>query len=254
MKLDASTALAQVPVGLRTELLTEFAKITRNYREARWEAQNLDGGRLCEVAYTILDGYTSGGNYAARASKPRSFETACKALENRSGYPDSARMTIPRVLFALYEIRNRRGVGHVGGDVNANHMDAEFVLAAAKWVVAELVRLFHNVDIISATDVVDALVDRTLPIIWEVNGVRRVLDPSLPLKDQTLLLLYADPSPIGEKDLATCLEQYRLANFRRVLSGLHKSRMAEWNKTTGLVTLAPPGRKEVEDRLLKTPA
>ena len=251
MKLDASTALGQLPVGLRTELLTEFQKITQNYRERHWEAQNLDGGRLCEVAYSILDGYTSGGNYAARASKPSNFGTACRALESRTGYPDSARMTIPRVLFALYEIRNRRGVGHVGGDVNANHMDAEFVLAAAKWVVAELVRLFHSTDIQTATDVVDALMDRTMPVIWEVDGVKRVLDTGLSLADQTVLLLYADPSPIGEKDLATYLEQDRLANYRRVLDRLHKARMIEWNKATGMVILSPLGRKDVEDRLLK---
>lgn len=252
MKLDATSALGQLPSGLRTELLAEFEKITRNYRERRWEAQNLDGGRLCEIAYTILDGYTSGGTYAAKASKPRSFEAACKGLENRTSYPDSARITIPRVLFALYEIRNRRGVGHVGGDVDANHMDAEFVLAAAKWVVAELIRLFHNVDVTTATDIVDALVERTIPVIWEVDGIKRVLDTARPLKDQTLLLLYADAGPIREKDLATYLEQGRIANYRRVLDGLHKNRMVEWNKTTGLVTLAPPGSKEVEDRLLKT--
>ena len=64
------------------------------------------------------------------------------------------------MLFALYEIRNSRGVGHVGGDVDANHMDAEFVLSAAKWVVAELVRLFHSTDVNIATEVVDALVDK----------------------------------------------------------------------------------------------
>ena len=160
-------------------------------------------------------------------------------------------MTVPRVLFALYEIRNRRGVGHVGGDVDANHMDAEFVLAAAKWVVAELVRLFHNTDIRTATQVVDALVDRTVPVIWEVEGVKRVLDTRLPLADQTLLLLYADPGPISEKDLAKCLEQHLLTNYRRVLDRLHKARMAEWSKVTGMVTLSPLGRKDVEGRLLK---
>jgi hypothetical protein len=251
VKLDASTALGQLPTGLRAELLAEFGKITQNYRERRWEPQNLDGGRLCEVAYTILDGYTSGDNYAAKASKPRNFEAACKALENRTSYPDSARLTIPRVLVALYEIRNRRGVGHVGGDVDANHMDAEFVLAAAKWVVAELIRLFHNTDVQTATEVVDALVDRTLPVIWEVDGVKRVLDTTLRLADQTLLLLYAEPSPISDRDLAKYLEQDRLSDYRRVLTRLHKARMVEWNKATGMVTLGPPGRQDVEDRLLK---
>jgi hypothetical protein len=251
MALDASTALGQLPSGLRSELLVEFGKIVQNYREHRWEAQNLDGGRLCEVAYSILDGYTSRAAYAAKASKPRNFEAACKALENRTGYPDSARITIPRVLFALYEIRNRRGVGHVGGDVDANHMDAEFVLAAAKWIVAELIRLFHSTDVKTATEVVDALVDRSIPIIWEVDGMKRVLKPSLALADQTLLLLYADPSPISDKLLAEFLEQDRLANYRRVLDRLHKARMVEWDRTTGMVTLGPLGRRDVEDRLLK---
>jgi hypothetical protein len=249
--LDASTALGHLPTGLRTELLAEFAKITQNYRERRWEPQNLDGGRLSEVVYTILDGYTSGGSYAAKASKSANFGAACKALENRTGYPDSARLTIPRVLVALYEIRNRRGVGHVGGDVDANHMDAEFVLAAAKWVVAELIRLFHNTDIQTATEVVDALVDRTLPVIWEVDGVKRVLDPAIPLQGKTLLLLYADSSPVSDRDLAKYLEQERLANYRRVLDILHKMRMVEWNKTTGMVTLSPSGRSHVENVYLK---
>jgi hypothetical protein len=140
-----------------------------------WEAAELDGGRLCEVVYTILDGFTSGGTYAATASKPSNFGFACKTLEARTG-PESARLTIPRMLTALYHARNHRGVGHVGGDVSANHMDSEVVLAMSKWIVAELVRLFHDTEVKTATDVVDALMDRTQPVIWEVDGVKRILD------------------------------------------------------------------------------
>jgi hypothetical protein len=172
-------------------------------------------------------------------------------LENRTSYQESARLTIPRVLVALHDVRNRRGVGHVGGDVSANHMDAELVLAMSKWIVAELVRLFHDTDVKTATDVVSALTDRTLPVIWEVEGVKRILDTSLPLADQTLLLLYAEPGSLSDKNLAKYLEQDRLANYRRVLDRLHKARAIEWNKATGMVTLSPRGRDEVEDRLLK---
>jgi hypothetical protein len=249
--INASQALGLLPQGLRSELLAEFSKITRNYRECRWEAAELDGGRLCEVGYTILDGYTRGGAYAATASKPGNFPMSCRALETRSGYPDSARLTIPKILVALYDVRNRRGVGHVGGDVDANHMDAELVLAMSKWIVAELVRLFHSIDLKAATDVVDALVDRTLPVIWEVDGFKRVLNTSLSLTDQTLLLLSAEADAISDKDLAKYLEQERLGNYRRVLDRLHKARAIEWNKVTGMVTLSPAGREDVEDRLLK---
>src|SRR5581483_6944196 len=131
--LDPKTALGHLPQGLRDELVEEFSKITRNYRENRWEAAELDGGRFCEIVYCILAGYLQGGNYPLKASKPANFEGACQNLRNAPAtYPTSVRLTIPRVLIGLYDIRNRRGVGHVGGDVNANHMDATFVLHAAQ--------------------------------------------------------------------------------------------------------------------------
>lgn len=98
---------------------------------------------------------------------------------------------------------------------------------------------------------VDALVDRTLPVIWEADGVKRVLNTALSLTDQTLLLLYSEPGAASDRDLAKYLEQDRLASYRRVLDRLHKARAIEWNKATGMVTLSPPGRMDVEDRLLK---
>jgi hypothetical protein len=42
----ATEALGSLSQGLRTELLQEFGKITRNYRENRWEAAELNGGRF----------------------------------------------------------------------------------------------------------------------------------------------------------------------------------------------------------------
>jgi hypothetical protein len=82
----AKGALGSLPQGLRAELLQEYAKITRNYRERRWEAAELNGGRFCEIVYTILDGYLN-GRYPASASKPKDMKTACDALAQRGkGY------------------------------------------------------------------------------------------------------------------------------------------------------------------------
>ena len=71
----------------------------------------------------------------------------------------AVRIQIPRVVVALYEVRNNRGVGRVGGDVNPNAMDASFVLASAKWLMAELVRIFHGVDTMTAEETVDRIVE-----------------------------------------------------------------------------------------------
>jgi hypothetical protein len=247
-------ALGLIPAGLRQELLDEFSKITRNYRENRWEAAELDGGRLCEIAYTILAGHLDGNQFPAQASKPNRFEEACRDLGQtpKTAGSDSARLTIPRVLVGLYDLRNRRGVGHVGGDVSANHMDATYVLHAAQWVMAELVRLFHNVTVSEATAVVDALVDRTVPVLWTVGGFTRVLDPGVNLADGTLLLLYSRADGLQDRELSANLEAGRLDNYRRVLERLHRLRLIEYNAGTRQAILSPVGIADVEARLLKT--
>ena len=61
------------------------------------------------------------------------------------------------MLIALCEVRNNRGVGHVGGDVDPNHMDAACVLEMSKWVMSELVRVFHDTSTEDATAAVDSL-------------------------------------------------------------------------------------------------
>lgn len=252
MSLDPTAALGNLPKTLRDELVEEFGKIMRNYRERRWEAAELDGGRFSEIVYTILAGHLDGDNYPAKASKPRNLKRACEQLEPKTTYSTSARLTVPRVLVALYDVRNQRGVSHVGGEVNANHMDATFVLNTAQWVMAELVRLFHSTDIKTATAVVDALVDRTVPLIWEVGGITRILDPDMSLPDGTLLLLHASPQGRTDKSLAESLEQDRLSNYKRVLSRLHQKRLIEYNQKTGLAVISPPGVRDVEMRILTT--
>ncbi|OPX14852.1 hypothetical protein [Gordonia sp. i37] len=245
--ISRDQTLGHLPAPLRIELLAEYDKVTTNYRESRWEASELNGGRFCEIVYSILEGYTS-GSYPKSASKPRNFKRACESLENQSQFSDSVRMTIPRVLVGLYDIRNRRGVGHVGGDVDANQMDAEYVLHAVQWIMAELVRIFHSVSVNEASDTITAIVERTNPLVWEINGKRRILKPGMSLSDSTLLLIYSSTGPVSETDLADWLEQDRLPNYRRVLTRLHSQRMIEYSG--GVAVLSPLGTTQVEEHLL----
>ena len=242
--------LKDLPPGLRQPLFAAFGEIVRNFRESRWEPAELNGGKLCEVVYTILRGYVD-GTYPSAPSKPRNIVDACRALEAApSSVSRSVRVQIPRMLTALYDIRSNRGVGHVGGDVNPNHMDAVAVLYMAKWVMAELVRIFHDVEPGPASDIVDALVERNVPIVWEVAGMKRVLDPSLSRKNKTLLLLHATSGPVRAAELARWVEHPSLPLFRRdVLARAHREKLLEFDVQTGLVHLSPNGVRYVEERL-----
>lgn len=249
--MDSASALTGIPPGLRRELLEALSEIVRNFREGRWEPSELNGGKLCEVVYSILRGHID-GKFPKKATKPRNMVDACRALESAdtTQFPRSVRIQIPRLLIGLYEVRNNRGVGHVGGDVDPNHMDAKLVLESSKWIVAELVRVFHEVDTAEAARVVDDLVEKTIPVVWEVGSKRRVLDPSLSKKDQTLLLLYSVSGPVPERDLVSWIEHSNASTYRRdVLRRCHRDRLVEYNEESGQVELSPTGIAYVEENL-----
>ena len=128
--MSAQNALSAIPDGLRLSLLSEYGSIVQNYSEHRWTPSELSGGKFCEIVFTILDGYAK-GSYAVSPSKPSDFVAACRQLEQNKHVPRSFQILVPRLLPALFEVRNNRGVGHVGGDVDPNHMDATFVLSRA---------------------------------------------------------------------------------------------------------------------------
>src|ERR1700682_786330 len=166
--LTASGALTEMPTRPRKELPAEFGKIVQSYSERRWEPAAMSGGKLAEIVYSIVTGKID-GKFPARASKPKNMVDACREIEKASSISRSLKVQIPRMLLALYEIRNNRNVGHVGGEVDPNHMDAVCVLQMSKWLVAELVRIFHTCSVQEATVVVDALVEREVPLVWKVG-------------------------------------------------------------------------------------
>src|SRR6266545_2633779 len=246
--MDPSKAFAGLPETLRKELLEAYEKILRNFRERRWEPAELNGGKLCEVVYSILRGYVDGW-MPARAAKPRNMVDACKDLEkaDEKKCPRAVRIQIPRMLVALYEVRNNRGVGHVGGDVDPNHMDAQVVVDMSKWMVADLVRVFHGLSVEEATRVVETLVERTVPAVWEIGGKRRVLPRGVTRKSQTLILLHSVNRPVKAADLLDWVEDESLGVYRRdVLRPLHDDRLIEYDERTGNVSISPTGIAFVE--------
>lgn len=247
-------ALATIPSGLREPLFAEYRSIVQNYMERRWSPSELSGGKFCEIVYTIVDGFSQ-GKYATQPSKPRDFVSDCRKLENNSQVPRSFQILIPRVLPALYEVRNNRGVGHTGGDVDPNHMDATAVVAICNWVMAELVRVFHGLSVDEAQALIESLTERRMPLVWQGDGMKRVLDPTLPLRDQ-LLILIASSAPAVEipvlYEWSGCTKE---SYFVRLLHQLHSKRMVELSLSKdaapATVQLLPPGTRYVEELMAK---
>jgi len=183
------------------------------------------------------------------------FSDECRRLiaSSASAATESERVLVPRALVFLYTVRNKRGIGHVGGDVDANAIDAAVAARTVDWVVCELLRVHHGLSLEEAQALIDGLAIRELPIVWEVAGKRRILRDDLSAKDKTLLLLYSSADvTVMTEDLVDWIEYSNPHVFRSaVLKPLHTARFVEWDRDTETVVLSPKGAKRVEDILIK---
>jgi hypothetical protein len=248
--MNFTSALASVPAGLRDPLIQEYRLIIQNFSEARWSPASLSGGRFCEVVYNILDGYGA-GTYASTPSKPSDMVSACRKLEQNKSVPRSFQILIPRMLPALYEVRNNRNIGHVGGDVNPNHMDTTLVVSMCSWILAEIIRVFHGLDTSSAQAIVDKLAEIKIPLVWQGPEVTRILDNSLSIPDKILILSAASSEPPTLDSLINSIEYGNRAHFNKTLIQLHNKRHVEFSTKSQTVTILPPGTKRVAEILAK---
>jgi hypothetical protein len=230
-----------LPDTLKAELLNEYNKIANGYFEGNWEPSELGGGKFCEIVYSILDGYTN-GIYPNNATKPRSMEKSCQDLANRAALPDSLRLSVPRALIFLYDVRNKRGVGHVsGGNIDPNHMDSLVVFNMVKWIMAELIRVLHSIDSDTARNAVETLTTRSVPLVWEYGNTKRVLE-KMDAKSQMLVLLYSYNTPVSVANLISSIEYSNASVFRsKIINPCHKDRIVEFNKSNDTVLLTPNG-------------
>jgi hypothetical protein len=238
---------------LRKKLVEAYLSLKRNYVEDRFEASGLDAGKFCEIALRVAQAQVF-GTYEPLGKRIANFADACRKLVTSptASAPESIREIIPRGLVFIYTLRNKRGIGHVGGDVDANRVDAITIVHAADWVMCELVRLYHGLSIEEAQDLVDNLAQRKLPIVWEIAGKKRVLIAGLSTSDESLLLLYGvNDNAVLVEDLFEWVEYSNFSLFKSsVLRKLHEARLIEYDKAVGIVHLSPLGVAKVEDEML----
>jgi hypothetical protein len=249
-----SEALHGVPIKIREKLVASYVELKRNLLESRLEAAGLSAGKLCEAVLRLLQ-HRALGTYTTFGTKIPNFADECrKIIASSPSTPitDSEKRVIPRALVFLYTMRNTRGIGHIGGDVESNNIDAQVMGSVADWIVCELIRIHHRLSLEEAQDLVDCLAVRRIPDIWDVAGKKRVLRDGLSAKDKVLLLLYSTKnSAVLTEDLIEWVEYSNGAVFRsQVLSQLHKDRLVEWDRSSQTVTLSPKGARDVEQRLL----
>ena len=227
---STKSILSVIPDVYRDALFDEYNKLLRNFRENRWEPLELNGGKFCEIVYSILECHIN-SRFLAGPLKPSNMVDACKKLENASNFPRSIRIQIPRMLVALYEIRNNRNVGHVGADVNPNYMDSTLVIQSVKWIL-------------------NSITDRSLPLIWKTESFTKILSNTLNARDKMFVLLYSENKPLSIKNICYTLEYSNITQFKtKVITPAHKEILVHYDSKLNTVQLTPIGQRYVEQNI-----
>lgn len=243
-KLDAKLVkkLLDQYVFLKEKFFSGF------YNPQNFEPTELKCGKFVEATLRILQFLTS-GNYASFNRRIRFDDNLMRQFENARGVNDSIRIHIPRVLKAVYGVRNRRGVGHLEGEVSPNFMDAAFVVKACDWVMAELIRLFYTSDVNEAQMIVNELVSKQVPFAWDYEGNLYALMPGADSVDKILVLLYCKSKvglSIDELKDGTRTRKKQLGGY---ITQLLKNDLVIKNKKTGNFVLTPLGEAKIESKL-----
>ncbi|MCF2872678.1 hypothetical protein L0664_16520 [Octadecabacter sp. G9-8] len=179
------------------DMLTSYQELVAKHRAGDYETALVKAGRFVEHTLRSLE-YLRTGKVPTEI---KSVATTSKSLENATSLSESARMLIPRALYGMvYNIRSKRNAVHVK-EIDPSEIDVAMSVAAASWVLAELLRIYHSADETVVSQAMSALTRTSIPFIETIDGetfVGHAVDPKTEL---LLLLAHAGTSGMSRLEL-----------------------------------------------------
>lgn len=241
-----------VPADLAREVIDTYVEGKRRFHLGDHRPQEVEGGRFSEAVFRVLQHHATGSHTPLRKSLP-SVDQLMATLEASTSQPDSLRLHIPRTLKLIYDIRNKRDAAHLADGIDPNLQDATLVVGNMDWVLAELVRLNHNVDANAAQRIIEDLVTKEVPAIQEIDGQPVILSRLQP-RDQALLMLYrAGAVGASLQELASWLRISRIDHLRDRLTKLDRDKLVLHHPVSKRYHLTDNGIRDVQTRRLADP-
>jgi hypothetical protein len=174
---------------LTSVLLRELVSMERRYALRDWEPATLDGGQFTEAASRILYHQDS-----TNLNKTKGVASCLNYIEDSKlshAYPDakSARHTA-KVLRAIYKFRSDRGAIHIAPGYTANQMDAKLLLDNARWVLAEILRVFWTTDQGAVAKAIRELIQFEIPVVGQYGDRLLVQRTDCTIEEEILILLH----------------------------------------------------------------
>ena len=229
-----------LPQEIIERLLDEYQEIKQQFAFRKFRPSELNGGRFAECIMRLIQ-HLDNPPYTPFGTTLPNTDSIIRRVENNTNLHDSLRIFIPRLTRIMLDVRNRRDVAHLGGDVNPNYADSVFTAHSADWILTELIRVYYHCPIDTAKKIVESVNEAQIPLIADVDGFIRVQNTALGVKEKCLAILYYK-NPVKQRD-GDLLRWTKYANGSRfkkeVLPELDSDALIHYEN--GLCSLLPKG-------------
>jgi hypothetical protein len=238
-----------LPADLAEKLVEQYDRLKKRAWAGDHEGVQESSGKVAEHILRATQ-HLAGEPHTPLRTEIKDMQQETRKIENlpKSQANDSIRVVLPRMIGALYTLRNKRSGGHTAAEVDPSQADAQTAERMADWMMAEVLRLGHKMPPDQAEAAIAALVERRIPAVYASGSYRRVLKTDLEPEQEIMVLLYGEASGATMSELHSWSKIPRTSLTRHVDS-LEDQRLVRSEKTGGVrrVFLLPTGERRVEE-------
>ena len=231
------------PDELSKRIVKIYSDTLFDFRKKDWKNCISNIGQLNEAFFRVIEYEVSGNYIDLNTQLPQFQNNILSRWENTPNKPEIFRIIMPRILFSMYCLRNKRGAIHLSG-ISPNEIDATLLIHQSKWFLAEIVRLVSKLSFDETSNLIKQIICKEIDIVWDTGENIRILKNNLTTSQKVLCLLYYKDNQTDE-ELFKNTEYKNFSLFKnRVLRDLHQKRLVEYANQN--CKISPLGINEAE--------
>ncbi len=228
---------------LTVDLINSYESIKNEYVIGNYDNTLSKSGKFVENVFRVLNFIKN--NSILKEIKQNQINDLTKDLLNADGsiFPESIRILIPIIANSLiYQPRSKLGAVHVK-PISPDYIDAKLCVGAADWIIAELLRLYHERNTDEVIKLINNVVKEYLPVIQKI-GEEKFVTIKTTCKIEILLHLYDSENGLTRKEIGEAIKNHSAPRITEAIKSMVKDKDIFFTKEKKYV-ISERSKKEI---------